>query len=114
MAKDRATEVVEELLALKEPPDAFFTVSDHQSLGVLEVADSFGIKIPEQLGVFGYANEAFGKIMKPSLSSVNQNGKELGKAAAKIYFKNILSTIKSESFKYQEEIIKSEIIGKAQ
>jgi LacI family transcriptional regulator len=107
--KDRARIVVEELLALKEPPDAFFTVSDHQSLGVLEVANSLNIKIPEHLGIFGFANEAFGEIMKPSLSSVDQNAKELGKAAAKVYFENVLTTT-THPPKFQEQIIKSEII----
>jgi len=109
LGKEKAAEIVAELLNLNEPPDAFFTVSDHQSLGVLQVANSFGIKVPEDLGIFGFANEAFSKIIIPALSSVDQKSKELGKAAARIYFENLLNA-KSESSQYHEEIIKSEII----
>ena len=58
-------EVCMELLTFKEPPDAFFTVSDRQSLGILQVAESLNIKVPEQLGIFGFANEAFTEIMRP-------------------------------------------------
>ena len=76
---------------MKEPPDAFFTVSDHQSLEVFKLAESMSIMIPEQLGIFGFANEDFGEIIKPALSSVDQKSKELGKAAAQIYFENILA-----------------------
>ncbi len=106
---EKAAEAVKELLNLKEPPDSFFTVSDHQSLEVFTLAESMNIKIPEQLGLFGFANEYFGEILKPALSSVDQNSKELGKQAASIYFKNLL---KKEETSEQDKVklIKSEII----
>lgn len=109
LSKEKAIEIATELLSLKEPPDAFLTVSDYQSLGILEVAESMGIKVPEQLGIFGFSNEAFASIIKPSLSSVDQKSKELGKKAAKIYFEKILKG-KESSYKNHEEIVKSEII----
>lgn len=108
-SKEMATKAANELLTLKEHPDAFFSVSDHQSLGVLEVANSLGIKVPEQLGIFGFGNEDFSQLITPSLSSINQKSKELGKCAANLYFKNILpGTQESDSGK--QKIIKSEII----
>lgn len=108
LSKETGLKIATELLSSKEPPDAFLTVSDFQSLGVLEVAESMGIKVPEQLGVFGFANETFAGLIKPSLSSVDQKSKELGKRAAKIYFENILK--KNEPSIDHEEIVKSEII----
>jgi DNA-binding LacI/PurR family transcriptional regulator len=106
----KASEAVSELLSLKEPPDAFFTVSDHQSLEVFKKADSMNIKIPEQLGIFGFANEDFSEIIKPTLSSVDQKSKELGKHAANLYFKNLLKEDKDELPADKKEIINSEII----
>ena len=105
----KASEAATEILSLKELPDAFFTVSDHQSLEVFKIAESMNIKIPDQIGIFGFANEDFGEILKPALSSVDQKSKELGKAAARIYFEN-KSTKKSEPVDYKQEVIKSEII----
>jgi LacI family transcriptional regulator len=105
----KVIEAVTELLDFENPPDAFLTVSDHQSLAVLKTAQSKGINVPEQLGIFGFANEAFSSIIKPSLSSVDQKSKELGKRAAKIYFEKILKT-PGTSIKGKEEIIKSEVI----
>jgi DNA-binding LacI/PurR family transcriptional regulator len=118
LSKEKAFEVAMELLTFKEPPDAFFTVSDHQSLGVLHAAESLNIKIPEQLGIFGFANEAFTELIKPSLSSVDQKSKELGRHAANVYFEKILKYKtgkgnKKDSSKKdidKSEIIKSEII----
>jgi LacI family transcriptional regulator len=109
LPKEKAKEAAEKLLLSKEPPDAFFTVSDHQSLGVLEVAESMNIKVPDQLGIFGFANEAFADLIRPSLSSVDQKSKELGKRAAKIYFEN-MSAENEPDINNQEEFIKSEII----
>jgi LacI family transcriptional regulator len=97
------------LFSSKEPPDAFLTVSDNQALGILKFAELNGIKVPEQLGVFGFANEAFSNIIKPSLSSINQKSKELGQHAAKIYFDLILKN-KRHLTKNYEEVIKSEVI----
>lgn len=100
-----------DLLSLNNPPDAFLTVSDNQALGILNVATSKGIKVPDELGIFGFANETFASIVKPSLSSVNQNSKELGHRAAKIYFDLILKNKNNESrLKNYEEIVKSEVI----
>ena len=105
----RTSEAVNELLHLKEPPDAFFTVSDHQSLEVFKMAESMQIKIPEQLGIFGFANEDFSEIINPALSSVDQNSKELGKQAAAIYFENILKK-KQTPGEDKTKLVKSEII----
>jgi LacI family transcriptional regulator len=109
LQKDSAVKVATELLTLKERPDAFFLVSDHQALGVLEVANSLGIKVPQQLGVFGFANEAFTGLIRPTLSSIDQKSKELGKCAANLYFNNV-SPNNTATQTSISKVIKSEII----
>jgi len=118
LSKEKAMETAMELLTFKEPPDAFFAVSDRQSLGILQVAQSLKIKVPQELGIFGFANEAFTEIMNPALSSVDQKSKELGRHAANVYFEKILKNKSgkankkeaSKSGAIKNEIIKSEII----
>ncbi len=118
LSKEKAMETAMELLTFKEPPDAFFAVSDRQSLGILQVAQSLKIKVPQELGIFGFANEAFTEIMNPALSSVDQKSKELGRHAANVYFEKILKNKSGKADKKQagksgtikNEIIKSEII----
>jgi DNA-binding LacI/PurR family transcriptional regulator len=120
LSKEKAFKVAMELLTFKEPPDAFFTVSDHQSLGVLEATESLNIKVPEQVGIFGFANEAFTELIRPSLSSVDQKSKELGCHAANVYFEKILKYKSSKGLKKEtskkdltkSEVIKSEIIAR--
>ncbi|HEX8461320.1 MAG TPA: LacI family DNA-binding transcriptional regulator [Segetibacter sp.] len=109
LSKEEAIKAARKLLALEEPPDAFFTVSDLQSLGVLQVANSMNIKVPKQLGIFGFANEAFTELIIPALSSIDQKSKQLGKCAANLYFENI-SAEKVATETSPNKIIKSEII----
>ncbi len=90
-----------ELLQSKNPPDAFFTVSDYAALGVLKAARSLELRVPEEVGIIGFSNEAFTAVTSPTLSTVVQQGKELGKEAANIYFNHILTskpTKKAEKF----------------
>ncbi len=87
--EQKATEAAGALLSLPDPPDAFMTVSDHQSLGVWRVAETLHIPVPEKLGIFGFANEEFSSIIHPSLSSVNQRNEDMGRKAAGIYFEEL-------------------------
>jgi DNA-binding LacI/PurR family transcriptional regulator len=107
--KESAEAAAAELLSLQDPPDAFCCVSDHQSLGTFQVAKSMGITVPDQLGLSGYANELFTQINTPTLSSVDQNAKELGRRTASVYFDYILQSGDLESGDH-EEVIESNII----
>lgn len=109
LSREWAKGAARELLSLNDPPDAFLTVSDHMALGVIQVAESMDIKVPDQLGVFGFANEVFSSIIKPALSSVDQKSKEVGKWAAKMYFEHRLNKA-SVNQEVKEEIIKGELL----
>lgn len=80
----------EHLLALPEPPDAIFaSTSDFAALGVLDVAQSKGINVPQQLGICGFSNEAFTEITQPSLTTIDQFSNEIGKNVANLYFQKM-------------------------
>jgi DNA-binding LacI/PurR family transcriptional regulator len=107
LSKEVARQTAFELLALPEPPDAFLTVSDLQALGVLQAVKESGRKVPQDVGIFGYANEPFTEIIEPSISTVNQKGEEMGYQAAMVYFEDILN---KENDKIITKIIESELI----
>ena len=74
---------------LKEPPDAIFCVEDFTALGVIKAAKEKNIRIPEQLGVIGFANESFDEHITPSLSSIDQQTVLMGKEAFKLLLDQI-------------------------
>ncbi|WP_431209978.1 LacI family DNA-binding transcriptional regulator [Puia sp. P3] len=89
LSRERAKQAALPLLKLPHRPDAIFTVSDYQSLGVMDAAAMLGISIPSELGVFGFADETFSQLVSPSLSTIDQHSIQLGRKAAELYFQRI-------------------------
>lgn len=88
--KELGAQATKELLEMPQPPDAIFaSTSDFSALGVLEVASKKGIKVPEELGICGYSNEAFTEITHPSITTIDQYSVDMGKAIANLYFDEI-------------------------
>lgn len=88
--KELGAEGTRRLLNLPEPPDAIFaSTSDFSALGVLEVALAMGIKVPSELGICGYSNEAFTEITSPSITTIDQFSLHMGKTVAELYFKEM-------------------------
>jgi LacI family transcriptional regulator len=74
------------LLNLESPPDGVFAVEDFTALGVMKALKEKGKKIPDEVSLIGFANEAFGEYITPSLSTVDQQTIKMGEAAAKLFF----------------------------
>jgi len=88
--KELGANATRKLLNLPEPPDAIFaSTSDFSALGVLEVASAMGIKVPSQLGICGYSNEAFTEITSPSITTIDQFSVYMGKTIADLYFQEM-------------------------
>ena len=73
------------LLQLRHPPDGVFAVEDFTALGAMQALKNANRKIPET-AVIGFANEAFGAFITPSLSTVDQQTIRMGEAAARLFF----------------------------
>ncbi|OOQ57300.1 LacI family DNA-binding transcriptional regulator [Mucilaginibacter pedocola] len=91
--KELSAAATRQLLSLPEPPDAIFaSTSDFSALGVLEVATIMQIKVPQQLGICGYANENFTEITSPSITTIDQFSFYMGKTVANLYFQEMENT----------------------
>jgi LacI family transcriptional regulator len=78
-------EATKKLMKLTVPPDGFFAVEDFTALGVLKQLNDFKIKVPEQAGVIGFANENFGEHISPTLSSIDQQTVTMGNEAFRLF-----------------------------
>src|SRR5258706_9715235 len=74
-------EGVRHFFSMRNPPDAIFAVEDFTALGVISELKERKIKIPEEVGLIGFANELFGQYITPSLSTVDQQTIQMGKSA---------------------------------
>lgn len=62
--------------------DALYCAGDLAALGAMEYCKHHGIEIPKHMGIVGTANETFGALIEPSLTSIEQNAFDMGKQAA--------------------------------
>jgi LacI family transcriptional regulator len=77
-------QAVEHFLSMDNPPDAVFAVEDFTALGVIKELKDHNIKIPQEFGVMGFANELFGEHISPSLSTIDQQTVLMGKESCKL------------------------------
>ena len=63
-------------------PDAVFCVNDDCAVGVLQVAQNVGVKVPEDVAICGFSDAPISRVTMPTLTTVQQHGEEIGKNAA--------------------------------
>ncbi len=74
---------VRNLLSAKPRPTAIFACSDRVAKIIYTVAQQMGLHIPRDLSVMGFADLEFSPWLQPSLTTIKQNGRKVGMAAAK-------------------------------
>jgi LacI family transcriptional regulator len=84
-------ECMKQLLSGPVIPDAVFAVEDFTALGAIQAIKAAGLRIPEDIAIIGFANEAFGEYLTPSLSTVNQQTVTMGEEAARLLFEGLRS-----------------------
>ena len=70
------------LLDLDEPPTAIFAASDEMAAGVLTAAHARGLRLPDDLSVAGFGDDALAGYVWPPLTTIRQPTRELGWQAA--------------------------------
>ena len=73
--------------------DALYSAGDFSALGAIESARSKGLRIPEDFGIVGTANETFTSLMTPPMSSLALNPFEMGRQAAQAFLSGEEGTV---------------------
>jgi LacI family transcriptional regulator len=97
-----------QLMNLPDPPDAFFTVNEFTATGVVKALYDLGIKIPEQVSVFGFSNGLITQVTNPALSTVDQHAYQIGQTSVQLLLDRLLNTHAARPFIHQ--VIKTELI----
>lgn len=70
-------------------PDGIFAVNDLTALGAMRALKKHNLSIPDNVGVAGFGNGQNALLTDPPLTTVNQNGYNMGKKAAEIILTRI-------------------------
>jgi len=84
-----AFSLVSNLLALPEPPDAFFAVSDVLAVSAIHAAKMMGLRIPEDISVMGFDNIAISSMTEPSITTIGQPSVKIGYLSCELLIEKI-------------------------
>ncbi|HUC82707.1 MAG TPA: LacI family DNA-binding transcriptional regulator [Flavisolibacter sp.] len=97
-----------QLMKLNPMPDGIFFTNDFVAAVCMRTLKEHGVKIPQDIAVVGFNNDAIGKLIEPALTTINYPGIDMGEIAAR----NLINHLKGVSDIRQTNtiIVRSELI----
>ncbi|MBN9382496.1 MAG: LacI family DNA-binding transcriptional regulator [Chitinophagaceae bacterium] len=71
------------LMSLRPMPDGLFVTNDLAAAVCIRTFLDQGIRVPQDIAVVGFNNDVIGKLIKPTLTTINYPGREMGETAAR-------------------------------
>ncbi len=105
ITKEGGKERTDRLIKQGNTFDAIFAASDYSALGALLSLKEHKIRVPQDVGVAGFANEPFTELLE--ITTVEQQSTEIGRSATRLLFEEIDSEREGSG---REIVIKPEII----
>ncbi|HHT08392.1 MAG: LacI family DNA-binding transcriptional regulator [Christensenellales bacterium] len=106
-------ELTAELLTLPEPPTCILMPDDYAGLGGLAAIREAGLRVPEDISVIGFDGLEYMAHISPRLTTVYQDVKRIGEAAAELLLKRIDNKEKdtpAKSIKVPVSLIEGETV----
>jgi LacI family transcriptional regulator len=91
MISSEVEEAINELLQLKQEPDAIFASADKLTTGCLRILKTKGILVPGEIGLIGFSNSELTELIDPPLSVIKQPAFEMGEVSTKLLLQLIES-----------------------
>jgi LacI family transcriptional regulator len=97
LSEQGGMEAALEMLKMKPIPDGAFITNDFSAAVCMQTLKEYSIKIPEDIAIVGFNNDAISKIVEPQMTTINYPGIEIGEIAARnlINHLNGISDIKN-------------------
>lgn len=83
LSEQSGTEAAIQVMKMKPMPDGAFVTNDFTAAVFMHVLKENGIKVPEDIAIVGFNNDAICKIVDPQLTTINYPGTTIGEIAAK-------------------------------
>jgi GntR family transcriptional regulator, arabinose operon transcriptional repressor len=87
--RERLYKYTQRLLTRPDRPTAIFIMSDSPAMVSYRAIKDLGLRIPDDISVVGFDNDAAGQWVDPPLSTIDQQAEKIGKAALEILMKRI-------------------------
>lgn len=108
LSEDAGVEAAHEILSKAPLPDGIFFTNDFVAAVCMRTLKEQGIRIPDDIAIVGFNNDAIGKIIEPALTTIDYPGIDMGE----IVGRNLVSHLKGtgDIYKTNTIIVRSELI----
>jgi LacI family transcriptional regulator len=83
LSEEAATKTAHRILKMHQVPDGIFVTHDFTAAVCMQVFKEHGYRIPEDIAIVGFNNDAIGKLVQPQLTTIDYPGRELGEIVAR-------------------------------
>lgn len=87
--REGGRQVGKELLKRKKKPTALMVSNDSMAIGLILSLQEVGIRVPEDIAIIGYDDILEASIIRPALTTIEQNSVDIGHKLAGMLFKRI-------------------------
>lgn len=96
-----------------DPPTCVLMPDDHTCLGALEAAADLGLRVPEDISIGGYDGISLSQLIRPRLTTIQQDTQSIGTQAARLLIDRIENprTAISETASIPVKLLPGESIG---
>lgn len=106
--REDAERLTPELLQREDRPDAFFAINDDTAIGILRMVKRSGLRVPEDVSIFGFSDGFRSLASDPQLTSINQRGQEVGREAVDILVSEVEGLLPAD--KVNKRVVKTEMV----
>jgi LacI family transcriptional regulator len=108
LSEAAAIRAARQVLNMNPRPDGVFATNDFFAAVFLQTLKESGLRVPEDIAIVGFNNEAISRIIQPKLTTINYPGEEVGEQAARSLLDQLAG--RSSARTTDTIIIRSELI----
>ncbi|RZJ71591.1 LacI family DNA-binding transcriptional regulator [Flavobacterium sp.] len=106
---DNCAEPIEKFIS-KTKPDAVFAVNELFAVTAIKGAKKVGLDVPNNISVIGFTDGIISKYSSPSITTVSQDGIEMGGKAAKMLIERLESEEEETEEHYKTEVVETHLV----
>ncbi|MDB5252036.1 MAG: LacI family transcriptional regulator [Flaviaesturariibacter sp.] len=106
LSESAGVNAARKVLAMKPRPDGAFVTNDFVAAVFMRTLKESGVRVPQDLKIVGFNNDAIAKLIEPTLTTVNYPGIDIGQIAAR----NLIDQIRGVAEPNQSIIVPSDLI----
>lgn len=82
LSEKAGVETAHRILAMKSKPDGLFITNDFSAAVCMQVLKENGMRVPQDIAIVGFNNDAIGELVEPKLTTIDYPGEYMGEVAA--------------------------------